>query len=156
MYGISMRNIEAVYNKIIDAKIFHISFEGFLSKGMVSDIDIKKDTIFKSISEFDQMTKYLENATAPNKKKNMGANRYCQETNKGVEWNDRNTSTHKYPFLKIYHKGLESKNSKNVDFFNQYLDIHSIENVVRIKQRLKILVNKVVSMELKIIRSYRY
>lgn len=137
MYGISMRNIESVYNKIIDAKIFHISFEDFLSKGMVSDIDIKKDTIFKSISEFDNMTKHLDNATVPNKRKDMGANRFAQQTNKGIEWNHRTRSTHRHPFLKIYHKGLESKHSKNLDFFNKHLDIHSIENVVRIEATIK-------------------
>lgn len=137
MNGISMRNIEAVYNKLMDAKIFHISFEDFLSKGMTSDIDVKKDVLFESTEEFDNMTKILENQTEANKKLNRGANRFIAKDNKGIEWNVRRTGTFAFPFLKVYHKGVESKHSKNIHFFSRYIDVESIKNVVRIEATIK-------------------
>ena len=137
MNGISKDNIQNIYDKVMSAKIFHVSFEDFNRKGMVSDVDIKKDTLFESTEEFDNMTKHLDNSTVPNKRKDMGANRFAQQTNKGIEWNSRTRSTHKHPFLKIYHKGIESKHSKNLDFFSRHLDLESIKNVVRIEATIK-------------------
>jgi hypothetical protein len=137
MDGISMANIEAVYHKLIEADIFHISFEGFLSKGMVSDIDIKKDYEIKTVEQFSQATKRLEQSTVSQKRKDKGVSRFDKKDNKGIEWNNRTTSTYKYPFLKIYHKGLESKHSKNFNFFSQYLDLDSLKNVIRIEGTIK-------------------
>lgn len=137
MNGVSMSNIELVYNRLMEAKIFHISFEGFLSKGKVSDIDIKKDIVFSSTEEFDNMTKHLDNVTVPNKRKDMGANRFAKKDNKGIEWNHRTRSTYRHPFLKIYHKGIESKHSKNNEFFNRYIKLDSIDNVARVEATIK-------------------
>ena len=86
MDGISMKNIELIYNKIIEAKIFHISFENFLSKGLVSDIDIKKDVEFNSIEEFDNTTKTLDNSTIPQRRKDKGSNVMFDFTKLLLNW----------------------------------------------------------------------
>jgi len=83
------------------------------------------------------MTKHLDNATVPNKRKDMGSNRFAKKDNKGIEWNHRTRSTYRHPFLKIYHKGIESKHSKNNEFFNRYLELDSIDNVARIEATIK-------------------
>ena len=137
MNGVSMKNIELVYNRLMEANIFHISFYDFLSKGMVSDIDIKKDVEFSSTEEFDKMTKVLDNSTIAQRRKDKGSNRFAEKENKGIEWNSRTKSSHAHPFLKIYHKGIESKHSKNYEFFNRYLELDSINNVVRVEATIK-------------------
>jgi hypothetical protein len=137
MQGISMKNIELVYNKIMEAKVFHISFEDFLSKCIVSDIDVKKDSTFESTDEFDKVVKTLDNATVPDKRRNYGSNPFNLKHNKGIEWNSRSTSTFTHPFLKIYHKGIESKHGKNLLFFATHLNVESIKQVVRIEATIK-------------------
>lgn len=137
MNGISMSNIESIYAQLMSANIFEISFSDFLSKGQVSDVDIKKDVLFESIEEFDNMTKQLENSTHPSKQSSRGANRFTKSTNKGIQWNIRKKSSYRFPYLKIYHKGIESKHGDNQIFFNHFLDINSISNVVRIEATIK-------------------
>jgi hypothetical protein len=41
--GIKMQNIEFIYKKIISCNVFNMSFDTFLSEGLVTDIDLKKD-----------------------------------------------------------------------------------------------------------------
>jgi hypothetical protein len=137
MRGISMDNIEQVYNKIMDAKVFHISFEDFLTVGKWSDVDIKRDNEIPSLELFSNGIHELDKATTPQRRKDKGSNVYDQSLNKGIEWNSRTKSSYAYPFLKIYHKGLESKYSKNVDFFKKYVGLNDIENVFRVEATIK-------------------
>jgi hypothetical protein len=73
----------------------------------------------------------------PSQKANEGTNRFTKANNKGIEFNKREKSTFNKPFVKIYHKGIESINSKNFSFFNSYLDLDKIKNRVRIEVTIK-------------------
>ncbi len=42
--GIKMQNIELIYNKIMSCNVFKMSFETFLSEGLVTDIEVVDDT----------------------------------------------------------------------------------------------------------------
>ena len=134
--GISQRNIESIYNQLMECKVFECSYPLFLD-GIVSDIDIKKDLEVDTTAEFDSFTKQLELATLPNRKSKQGCNRFQQKSNKGIEWNSRASSSYSKPFLKIYHKGVESMNSKNHEFFNTYLDLATISKRIRIECTMK-------------------
>jgi len=136
--GISMKNIEIIYNQIQSHGVVHFhSLEEFLSKGLVSDIDIKKDIEVENEESFDVLTKELEKLTISSAKKNEGSNRFSKKYNKGIEWNERSKSTYNKPFLKIYHKGIESLNSKNFTFFDKYIDLTTIRNRVRIETTIR-------------------
>ena len=134
--GISMLNIEPLFNKIMSCQVFSCSFEQFLSEGLVSDIDIKKD-VEASPTHFKDIIKYLNTGSKAHKKAKHGINVFTQKNNLGVEWNSRTGATYSNPFLKIYHKGVESKCSKNAEFFAQFVDLESITDRVRIEVTIK-------------------
>jgi hypothetical protein len=134
--GISSKNIESIYMQLMDCNVFHCSYELFL-EGIVSDIDIKKDLEVDTTKEFDSFTKQLEKATIPNRKAKEGCNRFISKTNKGIEWNTRTRSTYSKPFLKLYHKGIESLHSKNFNFFKEHLNIETISKRIRIECTMK-------------------
>lgn len=137
MQGISMSNIEQVYTKLMEAKVFSISFEDFIKYATWSDADIKRDNKIESIELYSEGTRQLENATIPQRSKNKGANRFNKEGNKGIEWNNRTKSSFKFPFLKIYHKGLESKHGDHPEFFKNYLNLDEIKDVFRVEATIK-------------------
>lgn len=134
--GISMLNIEVVFNKIMSCKVFNCSFEVFLSEGLVSDIDIKKD-VSSSATEFKDILKLLDKGSKAHKRAKHGINVFTQKDNLGAEWNTRTGASFTHPFLKIYHKGIESLCSKNKEFFAEYLDVHEIADRVRIECTMK-------------------
>ena len=134
--GISIKNIELIYNKIISCNIIDISFEDFLSLGNISDIDIKKDFEL-SPEDFKLVISDLQKKTIPNKRKNFGCNTFTGETNLGIEWNDRKKATLKHPFLKLYHKEIEVKHGKNKDYFAEYINSDAVKNVVRCEATAK-------------------
>jgi hypothetical protein len=134
LQGITFKNIELIYNKIQSHNVvnFH-SLEEFLTSGFVSDIDLKRDTEINTHKEMDILVNELLKVSKASNKKNEGANAFTKKNNKGIEFNDRAKSRYNKPFLKIYHKGIESINSKNFDFFTKYIDLDSIKNRVRIE-----------------------
>jgi len=138
LQGISMLNIHEVYNKLQSHKIvdFH-KLEDFLSKGFVSDIDYKKDIEVATHKDFDTITAQLNAIAKVSNKTHEGCNRFAKKDNKGIEFNKREKSTFNKPFLKVYHKGIESLNSKNYGFFNTFLDLEEIRNRVRIEVTVK-------------------
>lgn len=134
--GISMSNIEIIYNRIISAKIINISFQDFLSKGLVSDIDIKKDFELTT-ADFRLVIDELENKTKPHKKSKYGCNSFKGEINLGIEWNKRENATATRPFLKLYHKEIEAKHGKNKEYFYNHIHLDSVKNVVRCEATIK-------------------
>jgi len=134
--GISMNNIEAIYNQIMSCEVFHCSFEQFLKDGEYSDVDIKRDEILPP-KEFKDAVKTFEKMSVPQKKSKHGVNAFTKNDNLGVEWNNRAGASYAHPFLKLYHKEIEAKHSKNSDFFNHYLEPEELNNVVRIECTLK-------------------
>jgi DNA-binding GntR family transcriptional regulator len=137
MQGISIRNIERIHTKLMEAKIFSISFEDFLKYGTWSDVDIKRDDEIESAELFSKGIHELDKATVSQRRKDKGSNVFDKETNKGIEWNSRSKSTYTYPFLKIYHKGIESSNGKNKDFFETHVNLNEIKKVFRIEATIK-------------------
>ena len=134
--GISMKNIEPLFNKIMSCNVFKCTFELFLSEGLVSDIDIKKD-VLSSEKDFKDILKHLEKGSKAHKKAKHGINVFTQKDNLGVEWNTRTGASFAHPFLKIYHKGVETKCSKNREFFSTYLDVDKVSDRVRIECTIK-------------------
>lgn len=136
LQGITLKNIETLYNRIMKCNVFNISFEDFLSKGKVSDIDIKKDVELTK-EDFKAIIKNLERNTKAHKKRHHGVNPFLTDSNLGIEWNTRQRGTFNRPFLKFYHKGIETLCSDNKDFFARFIDVYSLENVVRIETTIK-------------------
>ena len=134
--GITMLNIEFIYKKIISCGVIDMTFEEFLT-GDLSDIDIKKDIEIEKNEEFDPFTLKLEQASRLTKKAKHGVTRFHTEKNKGIEWNQRAGSSYAHPFLKIYHKGVESKHGKNHLYFAKHIDTNQISNRVRIEVTIK-------------------
>jgi len=136
LQGITLKNIEPLYNRIMKCNVFNISFEDFLSKGKISDIDIKKD-VELSKDDFKSIIRNLDKNTKAQKRRHHGANPFLTDSNLGIEWNTRERGSFSHPFLKFYHKGIEALCSKNKDFFAKFIDVHSLENVVRIETTVK-------------------
>lgn len=136
--GINKDNIRQIYEAIqADNVVKFASFESFMNDCRCTDIDIKKDIQVDSTETFDKITDELNKLTIPTTKKGHGSNRFNRWDNKGIEWNERKSSTKARPFLKIYHKGIESKNSKNKDFFSHYLGDNSMCNTARIETTIR-------------------
>lgn len=130
--GISMLNIETLYKKIISCNVVSLTFEEFLL-GNCSDIDIKKDIECDTVEEFNNFTLQLFQSSRMIKKLGHGSRRWATRENAGIQWNKREGSTYPHPFLKVYHKGVEVKESKNKEFFNQYIDTNAVSKRVRIE-----------------------
>lgn len=133
--GITPNNIEVVYNRLMSVNVVYMDFETFLH-GYVTDLDIKQDTVIESVELFDECTREMERKSKPKKRTGHGVNRVYQHNNKGIEWNKRATATPTNPFLKIYHKGIESRNGNNQSFF-QYYAVPILANLVRIESTIK-------------------
>ena len=141
--GITMQNIELIYNNIMSCKVFEMSFEQFLSEGILTDIDIKKD-VELSREDFKKGIKELAKFSKPRSRKKFGVNTFTSRNNVGVEWNDRATANAQNPFLKIYDKELESRNKdslqinkKETPFFDTYVDSKELKNRVRMEATIK-------------------
>lgn len=141
--GISSGNIEKLFNNLLSCGVFTCPFEVFLSKGLCSDIDIKKD-VELSRSDFDKGITELEAATLPSKKSGFGANVFRTKSNLGIEWNSRAKATNQKPFLKLYHKPTEAAISdanqlkKNeIPFFDTYVGMDNIKERVRVEGTIK-------------------
>lgn len=135
LQGISIDNIERIYNKI-NGKVFNMTFEQFLS-GKPTDIDIKKDVYVQGIEDFDLFTLEMKRASKQTKEKGFGVNRFAKKKNKGIEWNNREHSTEAHPFLKMYHKGTEAKHGKNSDFFLKHVSHTNLDNIARLEVTVK-------------------
>ena len=141
--GISMHTIELVYNNLMRCKVFECSFEDFLSKGKISDIDIKKD-IEITKENFIKGIKELESASKPCKKINEGVKLFVNRNNIGVQWNDRRTAKPSKPFVKLYYKSIEAEYSdseqvrnEEIPFFDTYVNAHELKDRVRVEVTLK-------------------
>lgn len=129
--GINIQNIERIHSKLMEKKVFKVSFEDFLTSN-VNDIDIKKDFIATS-TEFKDLTTYLKKIASHSTRRNVGAHRYA---NGNIEFNTRQTSTTRRPFLKLYCKELEATERKS-EFFTFYIEPELLINLKRIEATLK-------------------
>ena len=136
LQGVKMTNIEKIYNKLMSCEVFNISFEDFLNKGKVSDIDIKVDVTL-SKDDFKTIIKNLSSVTKPQRKLGYGVNAFTQNNNLGIQWNEREKSSYSHPFLKLYHKGVEALCGKNREFFSEFIDVIQLDDVVRVETNIK-------------------
>jgi len=141
--GMNQSNIYLIYKNVMECKVFECSYEDFLTLGVLSDIDIKKDVICDE-DIFRNSIEELHKFTKPNRKKGFGVNPFKDKNNLGVEWNSRKTATPANPFMKIYYKPIESKvsdghqiNKNEIPFFETYCNPKFIENRVRVEITLK-------------------
>jgi hypothetical protein len=141
--GISMQNIELIYTNIMKCEVVKLTFEDFLSKGILSDIDIKKDVTI-SKDEFRKGIKELHKASLSRKAVGLGSNPFNNNNNLGIEWNSREKATPTAPFIKIYCKELQSvmKDAKLLKdeeqpFFETYVGHQNLKDVVRIETTIK-------------------
>jgi len=141
--GISMQNIELIYTNIMKCEVVKLSFEDFLSKGILSDIDIKKDVTI-SKDEFRKGIKELHKASLSRKSVGLGSNPFDNNNNLGIEWNSREKATPTAPFIKIYCKELQSvmKDAKLLKdeeqpFFETYVGHQNLKDIVRIETTIK-------------------
>jgi hypothetical protein len=149
LQGIRMNNIEKVYNRIIDCKVINITFEDFLSKGKVSDVDIKKDVEI-SKEDFIKGMLELDRNTLTNKKEGFGVSKWTNKNNVGIQWQRRETATNSKPYIKLYYKQIEAiaKDAKQLNenetpFFDTHIGLNNLKNIVRIETTMKsILANQ--------------
>ena len=133
--GITIDNIESLYNDIINMGVVSFTYKSFLN-AECTDVDFKQDGTI-SIEGFSKSLKKIEEFAKPSKKKNQGYKSFNQANNKGIEFSDRRTtSCRSNPFLKIYHKGIEL-NNKSMKFANDYLSSIDYTDIVRIECTVK-------------------
>ena len=129
--GIQMNNIERIYQRLMEANVFKVTFEDFLLSG-VNDIDIKKDFIADKI-QFKDLTNYLKKISSSSSRRNVGVHKYA---NGNIEFNTRRTSKPSHPFLKLYDKVLEAEERKS-EFFEFYFNMRKLKDIKRIEATLK-------------------
>lgn len=116
--GISTHTIKLAYKQLMNEKIVSFSFESFLG-AYVTDIDFKKDVINK---HFRQAITTLNEMSKAFKQYGKGANAFTAKDNLGIEWSNRRTASPANPFLKLYHKGIQCNNHKDmIPFYEEYL-----------------------------------
>lgn len=131
--GITSQNIKNVYESIIRHKVISLSFDDFMN-GECVDVDFKRDL---HNDNFDGLVRIMVGHAKPHKHRNKGYNVFNTAFNKGIEFGKRETATPGYPFLKVYHKGLELEFGSK-DFFRRYLKgVEGIENLIRVETTIK-------------------
>ena len=132
--GICQATLETLYLRLMAEKVVDFSMETFL-RGQCTDVDIKKDFINEDLNKSIKIM--IQNAKE-HKQVNKGYNSFNQKTNKGIEFGKRKTATGFYPYLKIYHKGLELRHKSNL-FMDRHLQgkTSGIDNLVRMETTIK-------------------
>jgi hypothetical protein len=129
--GITIENIKKIYHKLMDKKVFYISYKNFMN-GLVNDIDIKQD-IRLSKDEFKAFCNELKSRAKESSQMEQGA-KYWDNGN--LTFNRRESSTHARPFVKFYDKDLECF-EKNKDFFETHTNINEYHQLRRIEVTCK-------------------
>lgn len=131
--GITPENIVHVHRYIMDLKLFECSLQDFQS-GQVTDCDYRKDF---TCDDMDSLIDKLQGLTIPKAKKGHGYKRHSKETNKGIEWSDRRTtSISQNPFVKVYSKELDMKHN-STEFSAKYLGSVDCTNRARVEFTIK-------------------
>ena len=134
--GISLDTIKTVYKQLIAEKVVSFSFDAFLNADC-TDIDFKKDVINQ---HFRKAVTVLNEMSKPFKQYGKGANAFMQKDNLGIEWSNRRTASPSNPFLKLYHKGIQCVNHKDMKpYFYEYLrnSGETVQDRIRIEFTLK-------------------
>lgn len=133
--GITNGNIGLIYDRLISMSIVSFDYDTFLS-GECTDVDYKKDIECK---QYRKAISLIEQNAKAHKKINKGCNHFNAIGNVGIEFGKRITATESYPFVKIYHKGIELGGNKSLAFYMEYLSNLGVDmdNLIRIEATIK-------------------
>jgi len=129
--GITESNIELIYKKLMDAKVFYCDYETFTTSS-INDIDIKYD-FFSDKNTFKELCSELKTRA---KKSNQLGKGVASYKNDNLTFNRRESSTLHCPFVKFYDKQLEAR-EKNKSFFDSYIPFELIKDKKRIESTCK-------------------
>lgn len=130
-HGLTLNNIEKVYDDIMSLGWVHFDFNTMLHKSISTDIDFCLDYTATKEDYNHQLT-YLKELTPPSQKRDRGYKIH----DRGVEWNTRKGATISNPFVKIYDKEFELTTRSN-DFRLAYLLEEDITDIRRIEFTIK-------------------
>ena len=129
--GITESNIELIYKKLMDAKVFYCDFETFTTSS-INDIDIKYDFY----SDKDTFKELCSDLKARAKQSNQLGKGIASYKNDNLTFNRRESSTLHSPFVKFYDKQIEAR-EKNKTFFDSYIPFELIKDKKRIESTIK-------------------
>ena len=138
--GITDKTLPRVYDYIMSLNVFSCSYQAF-SNSMVTDTDICKDFIAE-FGEMRELMKSMEKHSTPYSAKGVGVRTYLNGDNQnGIEWNDRNTTSLKHPFAKVYSKYLDfygnGVKKDRRDFAANYINEKDCEDRYRVEVTAK-------------------
>jgi len=138
--GISKETLPIVYDYVMSLGVIHCSYDTF-QLALTTDTDICKD--FKaSFNEMRDLFNLMELQSVPYSKRGVGVRAYTKgENENGIEWNDRNTTSLKHPFVKLYSKHLDlygqGIRQDRKDFANNYINESDCKDVYRVEVTVK-------------------
>lgn len=144
--GITADNVKSVYSAILNTNLVNISFEAFMKSGFATDVDIKKDVVFRESSlckKWHNQAAYyqdLRKVATPSTKKGRGVALYNEKDNVGIDFGSRNSATIGYPYLKMYAKIAELMSPGTLDFTTKCLkglDTSDLLRLMRIEPTIK-------------------
>lgn len=132
--GVNLFNIAVLHQVFLDFKVFNCSLETFLN-GMVSDIDIAINRYCPSPSVFSDILACLVSQSGS---KSKYLKLFREDTNIGLNFNERHFAKPSLPFLKFYHKQLELLH-KSTEFNETYLGEYQelIQNLTRVEATIR-------------------
>lgn len=125
--GITADNVQSIHSAILNTNLVNVSFDAFMKSGFVTDVDIKKDVVFRESSlypKWDNQAAYyrdLAKVATPSTKKGRGVTLYNQKDNVGIDFGSRSSGTIGYPYLKMYAKIAELMSPGTLDFTTKCL-----------------------------------
>ena len=138
--GITKETLPIVYDYVMSLNVFSCSYDSFCNS-MATDTDICKD--FKaSFEDMRELMKSLEKHSNPYTQKGIGVRAYIDGKNQnGIEWNDRNTTSLRHPFVKVYSKYLDlygqGIKQDRRDFAQSYITEEETKDLYRVEVTLK-------------------
>ena len=104
--GITKETLPTVYKYLMNLNVFSCSYDVFC-RSMATDTDICKD-FTATFQDMRELMKSMEKHSTPYSAKGVGVRSYLNGDNQnGIEWNDRNTTSLRHPFAKVYSKHLD-------------------------------------------------
>jgi len=132
--GITLHNVEYLYNYIMQLQVIYLSFETFMHEALVSDFDIAYDIEITPHGLSDAISAIYSNII-PSVFRLVGKP-FRKKTNTGLQFNVRDKATPTRPFVKIYHKSLELEFNSS-DFFQAYMKGQKYKNIGRLEFTVK-------------------
>lgn len=130
--GVTKHNIQLIYDEIISQKEVYFSYEHFMHKSWVTDVDFKRDFTADN-KDYQKYMKQLK-SLSPNRKDKHGYRSY----ENGLVWNARETQAPiSHPNVKFYDKEKQmNKTKKCRDFQREYIR-QDMTNLKRLEFQLK-------------------